>query len=71
MAHASVLLQAGTPLFEYHVELITLLAVCAEGENRYIESMCQTFYSIEELISILEDRTIAPIHKGPFLEYVP
>jgi hypothetical protein len=63
-------LQAGSELFKYHLELLGLLAVCAEGDNRYIESMCQTLYSIDELIEVLEDRSIDAIHKTAFLEYV-
>ena len=49
-----------------------LLASCAEGRNAFIESLCQSMYSVEELLKILaaDEKTI-PIHrKTPFLQFL-
>ncbi|XP_077867819.1 inositol 1,4,5-trisphosphate-gated calcium channel ITPR2-like, partial [Saccoglossus kowalevskii] len=37
----------------YMISLVDLLATCAEGENTYIESICQKFFSLDDLLSIL------------------
>ncbi len=54
----------------FHLELIDLLASCAEGENRYIESMCQTIFSLDELLQILVSETIPHIRKTPYIRFV-
>lgn len=57
-------------LRQYHCGLVQLLAGCAEGENKYIESMCQTIFSIEEILEVLEDELINPLFKGPYMEFL-
>ena len=57
-------------LLAYHVDLISLLASCAEGENRYIESICQTIFTLDELITIIGDFRVDTIHKTSYVEYV-
>ena len=42
---------------EYLMRLIDLLASCAEGEGRYVESLCQTLMGVDEIISILNNRS--------------
>ncbi|EGD74759.1 inositol 1,4,5-trisphosphate receptor type 3 [Salpingoeca rosetta] len=54
----------------YHCNIVRLLAGCAEGENKYIESMCQTIFSIEEILQVLEDDLIDPLFKGPYMEFL-
>eukprot|EP00050_Salpingoeca_kvevrii_P002520 m.196116 g.196116 ORF g.196116 m.196116 type:complete len:2530 (-) comp10628_c0_seq6:379-7968(-) len=56
-------------LLKYHVNLVSLLASCAEGENRYIESMCQTIFSVSELIEVLSDRNIDPSTKRGYINF--
>ena len=46
-----------------------MLSACADGENRYIESMCQTIFSIDELLHVLADEHIDHIRKAPYLKY--
>ena len=38
------------------MRLIDLLASCAEGEGRYVESLCQTLMGVDEIISVLNNR---------------
>ncbi|EDV25315.1 uncharacterized protein TRIADDRAFT_55241 [Trichoplax adhaerens] len=40
-------------LHQYCYSLINLLATCAEGENRFIESICQTILPIEDIVEVL------------------
>lgn len=54
----------------YHLELVDLLATCAEGENRFIESMCQTIFSPTELLEVFNDPKIAVLHKAPYLRFL-
>ena len=41
---------------EYLMRLVDLLSSCAEGEGRYVESLCQTLMSVEEIITTLNNR---------------
>lgn len=54
----------------YLVCLVDLLATCAEGENKFIDSLCQTILPIEELIWILNNRAIYSNVKTPFLKFL-
>eukprot|EP00049_Salpingoeca_infusionum_P011225 m.193039 g.193039 ORF g.193039 m.193039 type:complete len:2533 (-) comp14875_c0_seq1:808-8406(-) len=57
-------------LQQYHCLLVSLLAACAEGENMYIESMCQTIFKVDEILDVLEDDVIDTVLKGPYLEFL-
>eukprot|EP00055_Hartaetosiga_balthica_P014270 m.77659 g.77659 ORF g.77659 m.77659 type:complete len:2539 (+) comp8548_c0_seq6:41-7657(+) len=59
----------GYKLREYHINLVSLLASCAEGENKYIESMCQTIFSVDELIEVLADPFIEIHAKGVYIQF--
>jgi len=37
----------------YHVRLVRMLATCCEGDNRFIESMCQNIFSPKQLLEVL------------------
>ncbi|XP_062518427.1 inositol 1,4,5-trisphosphate receptor type 1-like isoform X2 [Corticium candelabrum] len=66
------LLKAGDmddPELSYLTRLVDLLATCAEGENRFIESMCQNIFSIEDLLEILTDPEISHACKRPYLRF--
>ncbi|XP_064627454.1 inositol 1,4,5-trisphosphate receptor type 1-like isoform X9 [Lineus longissimus] len=54
----------------YLVGLIDLLATCAEGENRFIESLCQTILSLEEVLVVLNHPRIELNLKKPYLRYL-
>jgi len=50
----------------YHLELVRLLATCCEGENRYIESMCQNIFSVHDLLPVRAPG-VPCWHRGPAL----
>ncbi|XP_074663089.1 inositol 1,4,5-trisphosphate-gated calcium channel ITPR3-like [Tubulanus polymorphus] len=54
----------------YLISLIDLLATCAEGENRFIESLCQTIISLDEVLSVLNHKNIEFSLKKPYLRYL-
>ncbi len=47
-----------------------LLASCSEGENRFIESVCQNIYTEEELLQILTNPALPPNRKRPFARFL-
>ncbi|CAG5125892.1 unnamed protein product, partial [Candidula unifasciata] len=51
----------------YYISLLDLLAACAEGENLFIESLCQTILPMEELLTILNNPSIDNVLKKPFV----
>lgn len=59
---------------DYNLQLLLamtdLLASCSEGENVFIESVCQTVYSLEELLEILSDPFLLPDRKMPFARFL-
>ncbi|XP_077987360.1 inositol 1,4,5-trisphosphate-gated calcium channel ITPR1-like [Glandiceps talaboti] len=54
----------------YMMALVDLLATCAEGENRFIESICQTIFSMDELLSVLVNKNITNKIKKPFARFL-
>ena len=44
-----------------------LLASCADGEN---ESVCQTVFSVREILEILSDPSLSPNRKRPFARFL-
>jgi hypothetical protein len=53
---------------QYHLALMSLLATCSEGENKYIESMCQSLLDVHDLIHVLNDETIPINRKSSYLK---
>ena len=47
-----------------------LLATCAEGENLFIESVCQTILRVQELLEILNSLSLLPERKRPFARFL-
>ncbi len=41
-----------------------------QGENRFIESVCQTIFSMDDLVAILNDATVNNNLKRPFLRFL-
>ena len=41
-----------------------------QGENKFIESLCQTIVPVEELLWVLNHDTIDPNLKQPFVKYM-
>ena len=54
----------------YLTKLVDLLATCAEGENRHIESLCQTILPLDELLRILNQSSVPPRLKRSFTNYL-
>ena len=54
----------------YHQFQIRTLATCAEGENRFIESMCQNMFSMSDLFEVLGDPLIHMDFKRPYLRFL-
>ncbi|CAG2225795.1 unnamed protein product [Mytilus edulis] len=54
---------------QYLIAMVDMLATCAEGENRFIESICQTIFKIPELLKILSSPSINNNLKKPFLRF--
>ncbi|OAF64651.1 hypothetical protein A3Q56_07636 [Intoshia linei] len=54
----------------YLIEMVDLLATCAEGENRFIESICQTIFSVDDLLNILVDTDIKNYKKLSFMRFL-
>ena len=54
---------------QYFIAMVDMLATCAEGENRFIESICQTIFKIPELLRILNNKKIIDNLKRPFLRF--
>jgi hypothetical protein len=59
----------GASLRRYHLNLVELLAACAEGENQLIESMCQTIFSVDELLEVMIDKEILPNYKTAYIKF--
>ncbi|XP_076449737.1 inositol 1,4,5-trisphosphate-gated calcium channel ITPR1-like isoform X2 [Babylonia areolata] len=54
----------------YFINLVDLLATCAEGENKFIESLCQTIVPVEELLWVMTHTGIDCNLKRPFLHFM-
>ncbi|KAK3085572.1 hypothetical protein FSP39_005468 [Pinctada imbricata] len=54
----------------YLVSLVDLLATCAEGENKFIESLCQTILPVEDILWVINHPNIAYNLKKPFVKYM-
>lgn len=52
------------------IALTDLLASCAEGENLFIESVCQTVFSVDELLAIISNQFIVAERKRPFARFL-
>ncbi|CAG2222632.1 unnamed protein product [Mytilus edulis] len=51
----------------YYLSVLDLLALCAEGENMFIESLCQTILPMDDLLWVLNNSVIDNTYKKPFL----
>lgn len=55
---------------QYHLNLVSLLASCCEGKNQFIESVCQTIFSLKELKDTLADAAIESSAKCSYLRFL-
>ncbi|XP_048744986.2 inositol 1,4,5-trisphosphate receptor type 2-like isoform X4 [Ostrea edulis] len=73
-AREKILTEAGNKQLHYLIAMVDMLATCAEvtmvlGENRHIESICQTIFRIPELLRLLTNQNISNNFKQPFLRF--
>lgn len=54
----------------YHVRLIRFLASCCEGENPFVESVCQNIFDPAEIFEVLTHPSIAMNNKRPYLRFL-
>ncbi|KAI0214643.1 hypothetical protein LSAT2_000247 [Lamellibrachia satsuma] len=55
---------------EYYIALVGLFAACAEGGSEFIESLCKTIFSVDEVLAILSDETMVSSVKRPYLLFL-
>ncbi|KAL5005127.1 hypothetical protein ScPMuIL_018583 [Solemya velum] len=68
-AKEKILTDSTSKDLNYMIALVDLLATCAEGENRFIESICQTIFKISEILHILNNKNVSDNLKRPFLRF--
>uniref|UniRef100_A0A1I8FLH3 Transcriptional regulator n=1 Tax=Macrostomum lignano TaxID=282301 RepID=A0A1I8FLH3_9PLAT len=59
-----------TPESDFMVALVDLLATCAEGENKSIESKNQSIYRVGEVLNVLTDPGISAHNKRPYARFL-
>ena len=52
------------------LNMTDILAACADGENLFIESVCQTVFSVGEILDILSDPGMSSERKRPFARFL-
>ncbi|XP_067668084.1 inositol 1,4,5-trisphosphate-gated calcium channel ITPR2-like [Haliotis asinina] len=65
-----ILVSSASEELNYLIAMVDLLATCAEGENRFIESICQTIFKIPDLLKVLNNNMINNNLKRPFLRFL-
>ncbi|XP_052783710.1 inositol 1,4,5-trisphosphate receptor type 1-like isoform X3 [Mya arenaria] len=68
-AREAVLTSSNSQDLNFLISMVDLLATCAEGENRFIESICQTIFKIPDLLRVLNNPNISDNLKRPFLRF--
>ncbi|CAD5116200.1 DgyrCDS5116 [Dimorphilus gyrociliatus] len=56
-----------SPNLDYLIRLVELLAVCADGENKFIEALCQSAVPLEELLEILKNDQVSLFAKQYYI----
>ncbi|XP_055890997.1 inositol 1,4,5-trisphosphate receptor-like isoform X3 [Biomphalaria glabrata] len=54
----------------YFINLVELLATCAEGENKFIESLCQTILPSHDILWVLNNSAVDSNLKRPFIKFL-
>ena len=52
------------------MELVLLLAACAEGEDRYIQSLCQTILSLHDVFVVILDKSVPHLKKCAYVKFL-
>ena len=58
------------PDLQLLLTMTDMLAACSEGENLFIESVCQTVFTVRELLRILSSPFLPPERKRPFARFL-
>ncbi|XP_033730119.1 LOW QUALITY PROTEIN: inositol 1,4,5-trisphosphate receptor type 2-like [Pecten maximus] len=69
-AREKILMDNSHKDLQYLVAMMDMLATCAEGENQFIESICQTIFKIPELMRIVNNPKVSDNLKRPFLRFI-
>ena len=56
-------------LRKYHLRLVALMAACAEGDSKYIESMCHTIFDVDEILGVLNNKKVPNLDKAAYLRF--
>ncbi|CAH1800294.1 unnamed protein product [Owenia fusiformis] len=62
--------KSGPVKLRYLIGLVDLLSTCAEGESRYIESLCQSILPLDEILLVLNNPDVQCHLKRSFLQYM-
>jgi hypothetical protein len=62
--------EASRELRYYHFRLVGLFASCSEGENHYVESLGQTIFSVNDVLTVLAHPNITHLDKGTYVRSV-
>ena len=54
----------------YHLNLVSLLASTCEGENRQIEAMCRSIFTLDELLKTISSPDIPHRNKEPYISFL-
>lgn len=55
---------------DYNIWLVDLLASCGRGGGRYVESVLQATFSVEQLLQLFNEENTALIHKRPYIRFL-
>ena len=58
------------PDLQLLLAMTDMLATCSEGENLFIKSVCQTVFTVRELLHILSCSFLPPERKRPFARFL-
>ena len=54
----------------YMASIVQLLALCSEGDNKTVESICRTMFTLQELLDILRLPNLCHGLRAPFLRFI-
>lgn len=54
----------------YIANIVQLLAYCSKGDNKAVESICQTMFTLQELLNIILLPDLCNGLRGPFVQFL-
>ena len=55
---------------KYFASVVQLLVLCSQGDNKGVESICQSIFTLEELVQILALPELCNGLRAPFLQFL-